>query len=139
MEPVKSALNIAHRRFCFWGVALLLCICPTFSHAKGIVAGQYLSARGQEIALQLTLKSEVPLTIIVEQVFTAKNEITETRPTAKKINPDGKKIKWLLKKKKKGTIKLRTRLGRPLKGKVKAVIRYRSPKDGKLVELKVNS
>ncbi len=139
MVLVKSALNLTKIYFYCGVVFFLVCLGPSLSYSKGIVAGKFLSAKGNKIVLQLTIKSDFPLSIIVEQLFTAANQTVETRPTAKKITANGKKIKWLLKKKQNETIKLRTRLSQPLKGKVKAIIRYRSPKNGKLMETKISS
>lgn len=138
MTPLTFAIDFIRRYIYFSVLLLVLCCCPTPSYSNGIVAGEFLSSEGNKIVLQLAIQSESPVTIIVEQLFSAGNQITETNPDAKKISSNGKKIKWLLKKRQTEVLKLKTILANPIQGKVKAIIRYRSPQTGKFVETEIS-
>ena len=117
---------------------IVIAVFPRSAPSAEMVSGTYISAAGTQIVLQLRVQSPSPLNIIVEQFFSADNEITGTRPAAKKISRNGRETKWLLKKIGKGSVAITTTLARPARGNVSAVIRYGSTRTGKLTELRIN-
>lgn len=109
----------------------------TTSAAANLVSGSYGSAGGTNIVLNLSIKSPSPSNLIVEQYISPGNKITGTSPPAKKINAAQGKVKWLFRNIRSGSLSLSIKLGSPLKGSARAMIRYRDPNSGQFSELTI--
>lgn len=120
-------------------VAALVTICFVFTgtaaSAATKVSGRWQQRTGKKIVLELALSSPAPLNIIVEQYLSGPVEVVTTTPHAKKIEQDGKVIKWLLRDVHSGTITLQTILKKSHSEKVSAIIRYRTPQSGAFTEI----
>jgi hypothetical protein len=118
--------------------AVLICIftavllSQTGAEAKTLVTGEYASSSGNKIVLNLHILNPAPANLIVEQYISPKNSIVSTSPKAKKGSAG--KIKWLFRNTVNGTISISIQLQSSLKGKVRAVVRYRDPVSGDFVE-----
>jgi hypothetical protein len=99
-----------------------------------LVTGNFSSASGTRIVMNLSIASPAPSNLIVEQYISPQNSIKSTNPRAKKISGQSGKIKWLFRNIQPGTISLETELNSPLKGQVKGFIRYRTPGSGQYTE-----
>ncbi len=110
---------------------------PILSHGAG-VNGHYASASGNNISLVLSVGAPAPQSIIVEQILSPSNVIRGGSPQPKKINQKGGRVKWLLTNIRPGKRQIRLLLGGPLKGNIRATIRYRNPGDGKFTEFSVS-
>ncbi len=118
----------------FFVVCFFLSISVT-SGAANLVSGSYESSGGTDIVLTLAINTPSPSNLIVEQFISPGNNITSTSPTAKKINAARGEVKWLFRNIQSGSLSLSMQLGSPLKGSVKAMIRYRDPETGRFSEL----
>lgn len=112
---------------------------PSYSESRELVSAQYVSTNGKQLTIQLTVHGKTAVNLIVEQYISTENTITSTLPKAKKVSSKQGKAKWLLTNTRRGTITLTTFLTRPLQGKARAIIRYRTPKGGGLTELRISS
>lgn len=118
-------------------VIAIATICATSSFCANLVSGKFVSSKGRQIVLQLTVHSSSPINLIVEQFLPSGTQINNTKPRAKKISHDQKKVKWLFKKKQNQVLNLTTKLQTPLRGNVSAVVRYRTSKGGGLTEIRI--
>ncbi len=107
--------------------------------AANLVSGRYLSASGTTLVLNLTIQNPSPANLIVEQYLSPGNNIVSTSPRAIKIDASQSTVKWLFRNIQSGNLTLSIQLSAPMKGKVNAKIRYRSPDDGSFTELRISS
>ena len=107
------------------------------SDAADLVSGNYSSSGGTNIVLDLVVRTPAPSNLIVEQYISPANNITATSPPARKINPANGEVKWLIRNIQSGHLSLSMHLGSPLKGDVRAVVRYRDPRSGQFSELAI--
>lgn len=116
--------------------AVLFSSAPAWGNS---VSGNFSSVSGTVIVLNLNIHSPSLTALIIEQHLSPGNSITSTSPKAIKVNSENGNVKWLLKKVRKNTITLKTTLKSPLKGKVRAIVRYNSPQSGKMIEFRIDS
>jgi hypothetical protein len=109
-----------------------------YANAANLVSGRYVSATGTKIVLSLSIQNPPPLNLIVEQYLSPGNSIVATSPQAKKISTGKGKCKWLFRNTRSGKITVSIQLKAPLKGSVRAMIRYREPNGGKFTELQIS-
>ncbi|PIE03390.1 MAG: hypothetical protein CSA81_02375 [Acidobacteria bacterium] len=103
--------------------------------AREQVTGKYTSISGNTIVLQLSVASPPPANlIIVQDTGGGPNRIISTQPTAKKINPEKGKIKWLFRNMQPGNISLKVTCQNPVSGSPWAKIRYRKSGSGEFTE-----
>jgi len=110
----------------------------TTLHAGSHVSGKFSSASGTNIVLNLTIRSPAPSALIVEKYFSNGNKVISTSPNARKIDTKSGSVKWLFKKANNGDYVLSTGLSSALKGTVYAIVRYREPNGGKMIEFRIN-
>jgi hypothetical protein len=114
-------------------IALLLIALLPISASAASVTGKYIKAGGKTTIIEISVAKPAPPSIIVEQSFSNKNKVTSASPKPKKINANGN-TKWLLTNTSPGKQKLTVQLATPLKGSVRAILRYRDPANGKFIE-----
>jgi len=114
-------------------VALLLIALLPISASAASVTGKYIKAGGKTTILEISVGKPAPPSIIVEQSLSNKNKVTSASPKPKKINGNGN-TKWLLTNTRPGKQKLTVQLASPLKGSVRAILRYRDPTNGRFIE-----
>lgn len=107
--------------------------------ASDAVSGNFSSSSGTKIVLNLSIHSPIPTALIVEEYFSSGNTIASTSPNARKVNSKNGNVKWLIKNLKNNNLTLTTTLQAPLRGKVKAIVRYHAPQSGKMIELHIDS
>ena len=120
----------------FFILFCLIAISQNVVTAQALVTGEYGTASGKRIVLNLHISNPAPTNLIVEQFLSPSNEITGTSPGAKKISSG--KIKWLFRNTSSGTLSISIRLKSNLKGNVRAIVRYRDPASGKFLEQSVS-
>jgi len=111
---------------------LIIGLIPLTGHASS-VNGRYVKASGSTVSLEISIGKPAPTSIIVEQTFSQKNKIKAAQPKPKKISGNGN-TKWLVKNIKPGKKRFTLQLASPLKGSIRAVIRYKDPATGKFLE-----
>lgn len=111
---------------------LLVCLIPISATAAS-VSGRYIKASGNTTVLQISVGKPAPTSIIVEQSFGNKNKIQSASPKPKKMRGNGT-VKWLLTKTRPGKQQFTVKLANPLKGSVRAILRYRDPASGQFIE-----
>lgn len=102
------------------------------------IHGTFLPVRGTEIVLVLTINGPVPANVIVDQHIHPANRVINTIPKARKVTSQQGVVKWLFRNVKNGKITITTRLDAPLRGPIKAVVRYHDPHSGNFVELQIH-
>lgn len=105
--------------------------------AGTLVSGRYLSASSTDIVLNLVIQNPAPANLIVEQYLSPENSIVDTSPQAKKVDAAQASAKWLFLNTRSGNLTLTIRLNEPLRGSVRAIVRYRAPNDGSFTELRI--
>lgn len=113
-------------------------LCSEYANAANLVSGRYVLATGTKIVLSLSIQNPSPLNLIVEQYLSPGNNIVATSPQAKKVSTGKGKCKWLFRNTRSGNITVSIQLKAPLKGSVRAMIRYREPNGGKFTELQIS-
>ncbi len=113
-------------------MALLLVFLIPIS-ATASVTGKYIKASGKTTVLEISVGKPAPPSIIVEQSLGNKNKVLSASPKPKKISGNGK-IKWLLTKTRSGKQQFTVKMANPLKGEVRATLRYRDPTNGQFIE-----
>jgi hypothetical protein len=118
-------------------VSLLFCclLLPTLSMAEGVTA-RYLENNGNLSILELTIENPAPTSIIVKQNIPPKTQIAKATPSVTKFAAGKGVVTWLLKAPKPGVQRIRLQYKTTLSGKkATAVIRCKSPRDGKLMTI----
>jgi len=121
---------------------ILLLIISCLAHydqaeAAAPVSGRYLSSSGTSIQLSLNILHPAPASMIVEQYLEPGNSIAGTSPHAVKVDLGQTEVKWFFKHVESGKMTLSIYLNSPLKGKVSAIVRYRTPNSGVFTELRI--
>ena len=107
-------------------------------YADDLITCRYLSSRGQNILLELTVGSPAPTMIIFIQKVPAEVDIINASPKFKKRDKIRGQAKWLLTGVKPGLIKLVMTGSKPIKSsEVSGEIRYKNPATGKMVTMSV--
>ena len=114
-------------------IAFLLVLLIPLSAAAASVSGKYIKVSGNTTVLQISVGKPAPPSIIVEQSPGNKNKVQSARPKPKKISGNGT-IKWLLTKIRPGKQQFTVTFASPLKGSVRAILRYRDPSSGQFIE-----
>ena len=129
----------AHHLACrFWLlIVIFLGVTGNYGNAKAEtdITGAYSSASGKQIVLELNISSRSPVNLIVEQFIDPKNFILTTSPRAKKRSSG--KIKWLFRNISNDSLTISIRLRSALQGNISAIVRYRNPEDGQLIETQI--
>ncbi len=119
-------------------IMLIIFLFPMSLWAGELVDGKYVQASGQEISLELTIKTPPPSSIILTQKLPKGIAIMSSSPQLKKSNPKQGEAKWLLKHPKPGTLTVNMTLDKPIKaGRVSGTIRYKDPRKGRMVNMQV--
>lgn len=118
---------------------LLLTLFPSCIFAGTLVSGRFAAAGGQAIVLSLSIQTDSPANLIIEQYMSGSNRVLSTSPQAKKIDGGGSTIKWLFRNVQTGSINMTTQLAGPLSGSVSAVVRFRNPDNGQITEIHISS
>jgi hypothetical protein len=106
--------------------------------AMGVVAGRYLERSGTAIALEITIGSPAPASLIVIQHLPPGTKIAKADPAYKKYNAGTGEVRWLLRKPPAGTITIRLIPAAPaVSGKVHAELRCMDPATGELITSRV--
>ena len=122
----------------FLALFVLLALPTPLCAAGALVSGQYLSATGQDIQLQITVASPAPTTLIVVQNLPAGTVIETASPAFHQHDAGKGEVKWLLTQVKPGRYVLNLHLSRPMfPGGISGEIRYKEPASGRLINLPV--
>lgn len=129
----------ARRMGLFFLVLIALCCMPTHLRAAGtLVSGQYLSAAGQDIQLQITVANPSPTTLIVIQNLPIGTVIETATPAFHQYNAGKGEVKWLLTKISPGTYVINLRVQRAVaSGGISGEIRYKEPDSGRMINLPI--
>ncbi len=123
----------------FW--LLLLSVLPPEASARTdreLVDCRYLKASGTEIALQISVGSPPPSTLIITQKVPAGSTIAAASPMYNKYNAQRGEAKWLLKGVNPGVFVLSIRLEQPVQsGEIGGEISYKNPASGQMVSMSV--
>ena len=115
----------------------LIALIPIFllpiSATAASVTGKYTNVSGNTTILEISVGNPAPSSIIVEQSLSSKNKVQSASPKPKKVSGNGN-IKWLLTKTRSGKQQFIVKMANPVKGSVRAIIRYRDPASGQFIE-----
>jgi hypothetical protein len=126
------------KRLLFLALLLLGCFPMSLSAGEALVSGQYLSAAGQNIQLQITVASPAPSTLIVIQNLPAGTAIETASPAFNQYDAGTGEVKWLLTRVKPGGYTVSLRLARSASpGGISGEIRYKDPASGKMTRLQI--
>lgn len=114
-----------------------LLIGASMAYSSPPVDATFLRSHGPEIVMELSIKGHVPANVIVDQYFHPANKVIGTFPPARKLTPKRGEVKWLFRNVKNGRITITTRLAAPLRGPVRAVVRFRDPRFGNFIEFEI--
>jgi hypothetical protein len=130
----KISVNIA-----VFMAALLLTLFPSQICAGNLVSAKYITSKGNQIVMELTIQSPAPNTIIVIQHLPKDTAIKQSDPQFDKYNPKRCEAKWLLRKVKPGNLRiLMETTGSAKAGEIKGEIRYKDPLTGTMSEVQVS-
>ena len=120
---------------------LLLLFCclalPTFATAEGLTA-RYLENSNKVSILEINVENPAPTSIIIKQHIPANTRIAQAMPSSTKFAAGKGEVTWLIKAPKPGVQRIRLQYEKSLSGKkATAVIRCKSPHDGKLMTIHV--
>jgi len=102
--------------------------CPIPARADEAVTCRYLQQEGDEISVELNIKSPAPASVIIMQQLPPGIMIVSASPAPRKSNPAKGEAKWLLKGPQPGSLKISMHLDRPVRaGQVTGEIRYKDP------------
>ncbi len=105
--------------------------------AEGIHA-RYLENSGRRTVLELTVENPPPSSVIVQQRIPQGTEIKSTTPPYTKFVASKGVVKWLFKRPQPGVVTIVLNYRTPLTARgATAVIRCKSPRDGKLMKVHV--
>lgn len=114
-------------------IALFLIFLLPLSATAASVTGKYTRISGNTTIFEISVGTPSPSSIIVEQSLGSKNKVQSASPKPKKISGSGN-IKWLLTNTRSGKQQFTVKMANPIKGSVRAMIRYRDPASGKFIE-----
>jgi hypothetical protein len=110
-------------------------VSPALTVAEGITA-RYLENSDMNSILEMIIENPPPTSIIVKQHLPVKTRIVKAIPSATKFVADKGEVTWLFKAPSPGVQYIRLQYEKSLSGgKAIAVIRCKSPRDGKLVTI----
>jgi len=122
----------------FAALILLISLPMSLRADEALVSGQYLSAAGQEIQLQITVANPAPSTLIVIQKLPSGTVVEAASPAFHQYDGGKGEGKWLLTQVKPGRYTLSLRLPRPVASQeISGEIRYKDPASGRMVNLPV--
>lgn len=131
-----------HRKRMFLLFMLLACVnllAARPASAQDLVSGRYISSAGRSIVLDLDIKGPSTGNLIVHQFLAAEVDILGSSPSLVKFDRKSGKVQWLIKKVQPGKIRITMELSEPLQpGLVRAEVRCRDQKTGRLVEIAIN-
>ncbi len=116
---------------------LALVLLTATVQAEGLQA-RYLENSGKRSVLEIIIEDPAPSSVIVKQYLPAGKSVENTLPAYTKYNAKKKIVTWLFKRPVPGVKQIITHYTTPLTGKgASAIIRCKSPKDGKLMTIHV--
>lgn len=122
----------------YLALLVLLALPMPLCAGEALVSGQYLSAAGQDIQLQITVASPAPSTLIVIQNLPTGTMIEAASPAFHQYDTGKGEVKWLLTKVNPGKYLVSLRLSRPVAhGGISGEVRYKDPANGRLTNLPV--
>jgi predicted secreted protein len=125
------------RSYCFFTVLLCFLAFPALAAAEGLTA-RYLENSEKGSILEINVENPAPTSIIIKQHIPAKTRIATANPSATKFAVGKGEVTWLIKAPKPGVQRIRLQYEKPLSGKkATAVIRCKSPLNGKLMTIRV--
>jgi len=123
----------------YFFLLLLFCclLLPALSKAEALTA-RYLENSGTASVLELIIENPAPSSVIVKQHIPPKTRIAKATPSVTKFSAGKGEVTWLLKAPRPGVQRIHIQYEKPLSGrKATAVIRCKSPLDGKLMTIHV--
>ena len=126
-----------NRSYCFLLLMFCCLLLPALSKAEGLTA-RYLENSGNVSILELIIENPAPTSIIVKQHIPPKTRIAKATPSVTKYAAGKGEVTWLLKAPRPGVQRIHLQYKKPLSGrKATAVIRCKSPSDGRLMTIHV--
>ncbi len=123
---------------CVLLVVLCWLLFPGTASAEGVKA-RYIQNSSTGSVLELLIGKPAPTSIIVKQHIPPKTRIAEVSPAITKTSSATGVLTWLLKAPMPGSLRIRLQYQEPLvKGGATAVIRCKSPLDGRLMTIRVD-
>ena len=105
--------------------------------AENLVSGSQALVAENQVIVHLSIANPAPANLIVETTVGTKGRIVATSPSARKVDNDSGRIKWLFKDARSGELTLAVTLTSPVEGGLSTIVRYRSPVDGSYQELRI--
>ena len=119
-------------------ISVLILLAPPALWAGELVNCKYVTADGNNIRLEITVKAPPPASIIFVQRLPKGVGIKNSSPRFMKFNKKRGEAKWLLKQPKPGTLSVNMTLDNSIKaGSISGEVRYKDTQSGRTVNLKV--
>jgi len=132
---MKKMMN-RNRKYCF--LLLLFCclVSPALAASEGLTA-RYLENSDTGSILEINIEDPPPTSIIIKQLIPAKIRIAKANPSVTKFSAAKGEVTWLFKAPRPGVQRIYLQYETPISGrKASAVIRCKSPLDGKLMTIR---
>lgn len=111
---------------------------PEPLRAAHLVSAQYARLGGQEIAIEIVIKTPPPPSLIVILQLPAQVAVVRAHPATNTVNSAKGEVKWLLKGIKTGTLAVLLTLDQPVAhSEISGEIRYRDPGGGEMVTIPI--
>ena len=132
---MKRVMSDTMKYYCL--LVLFACLLfPTSANAEGVKA-RYTQNNSTGSILELTIGNPAPTSIIVKQHIPPRTRIAEASPSVTKYAYGKGVVTWLLKAPKPGVQRIHLQYQKPLSGgAASAVIRCKSPRDGRLMTIR---
>ncbi|MBL4901548.1 MAG: hypothetical protein JKY62_02715 [Desulfocapsa sp.] len=126
-----------NRSYCFLFGLFCCLLLPALSKAEALTA-RYLENSELASVLEIIIENPAPSSVIVKQHIPPKTRIAKAIPSVTKFSSGKGEVTWLLKAPRPGVQRIYLQYAKPLSGrKATAVIRCKSPIDGKFMTIHV--
>ena len=136
----REEMMICHQKRVFLLVMLFVCaswLGAQTASALDLVSGSYVSSAGKSIVLELNVKGPSPSNLIVHQTLPAGVDITSASPAYMKFDRQKGRVQWLIKQVQ-GKVRIAMQLAEAIQpGLVRAEVRCRDPKTGRMMDITI--
>ena len=123
-------------RWLYMPVCVMLLLCAGSGMAQSITA-QLVRQSPDKAIIEIALQRPAPGNLIVELQYPPQLTVLRVTPNPAKIDPGNGILKWLVRNAKPGKVRIQTDFSGPFSKKdLSGFVRYRTPGEGTLMEIK---